>query len=446
MYHSDLFIKEIDGNCVLLMFCSILSLLVILILITHNIPLILPVALAQPSLHRPELQAEVVFQGLDFPTSMAFLGPNDILVLEKENGTVQRVLNGQMSSEPVLDVGVASKGERGMLGIATSGIETVNKQPYVFLFYTESATNTDGDDLVSEPVGNRVYRYSLDNGYLKDGELLLDLPAELTTNVTPYHNGGTVLVGPDESIYTVIGDLSTRRTQSQNFQDGPPPDDTSVIIRIDKEGNPVEGNPFEGVDNTRKYYAYGIRNSFGLDIDPVSGKLWNTENGPDYGDEINLVEPGFNSGALIVYGMSSVQKDFDPNKLVNFDGKGEYSDPEFVWNTPIGVTAIQFLDSEKYGKEYENDMLVGDVNNGNIYHFDLNIERTGLLLEGKLKDKIADNPREAEEVVFGKGFGGIMDMDMGPDGYLYILAITKFKDDNTGTIYRIVPISETSQG
>jgi glucose/arabinose dehydrogenase len=181
-----------------------------------------------------------------------------------------------------------------------------------------------------------------------------------------------------------------------------------------------------------------------MDIDPVSGNLWNTENGPGYGDEINLVEPGFNSGGGQIYGMSSIEPKFDSTVLVHFEGKGEYSDPEFVWNTTVGVTAIQFLDSDKYGEEYKNDMFVGDVNNGNIYHFDLNEDRTQLLLEGNLEDKIADIPREADEVIFGEGFGGITDLDIGADGYLYILAINRFHEDNTGTIYRIVPVSEAS--
>lgn len=418
---------------------------IILSLLTVNILLyaVLPDASAQPLINNYRFEVEVVYNGLSFPTSMSFLGPGDILVLEKENGTVHRIQNGQMSAQPILDVAVASKGERGMLGIAVGDTDNINDDlPHVYLFYTESSNNMDGGDIISEPLGNRIYKYRVDNGNLENRKLLLDLPAELTSSVTPYHNGGIVLVGPDESIYAVIGDLSTRKTQAQNFKDGPPPDGTSAIFRIDKEGNPVHGNPFENIHNLDKHYAYGIRNSYGMAIDPISGNLWNTENGPGYGDEINLVEPGFNSGGVHIYGMSSIQPNFDSAKLVHFEGKGMYSDPEFVWNTPVGVTAIQFLDSNKYGEEYKNDMFVGDVNNGNIYHFELNEDRTQLLLEGNLEDKIANVPGEVAEVIFGEGFGGITDIEIGPDGYLYILAINGFHEDNTGTIYRIVPTSE----
>ena len=107
-----------------------------------------------------------------------------------------------------------------------------------------------------------------------------------------------------------------------------------------------------------KYYAYGIRNGFGMDFDPISGNLWDTENGPSYGDEINLVQPGFNSGWAIIQGLWSPLDlnmsenilnlpagnrftETESHQLSNFNGKGKYSDPEFIWNQTIGVTALK---------------------------------------------------------------------------------------------------------
>jgi hypothetical protein len=78
-------------------------------------------------------------------------------------------------------------------------------------------------------------------------------------------------------------------------------------------------------------------------------------------------------------------------------------------------------------------MFVGDVHNGWIYHFDLNEDRTELVLEGPLADKIANTPEEMQETIFGEGFGGITDLEVGPDGYLYVVSIGQ------GAIYRIVP-------
>ena len=226
----------------------------------------IPSAVGQPTISDPKFKAELIFRGLDFPTGMAFLKTDDFLVSEKQNGTIQRITDGQISEKPLLDIPVASEGERGLLGIAVEEEDRNGQDPlYVFLYYTESATGKDDDNIAGEhdePLGNRVYRYELDHGELKNGKLLLDLPAVHPPHIIPFHNGGNLMIGPDHHIYLVIGDLNSRRTQSQNIRDGPEPDGTSTIYRITKDGEAVEGNPFEDIEGFDKYYAYGIRNSF----------------------------------------------------------------------------------------------------------------------------------------------------------------------------------------
>src|SRR4029079_4297598 len=142
-----------------------------------------------------------------------------------------------------------------------------------------------------------------------------------------------------------------------NFLNGSEPDGTGGILRISQDGQIVKNGPFaranaegetsgaNGHSMLKYYYAYGIRNSFGIDFDPVTKKLWDTENGPTYGDEINLVEPGFNSGWLRAMGIwqvhgrspgpivsSSINP---PSNLVldfsNGEEKGKYRSPEFTW-------------------------------------------------------------------------------------------------------------------
>jgi glucose/arabinose dehydrogenase/peptidoglycan/xylan/chitin deacetylase (PgdA/CDA1 family) len=253
----------------------------------------------------PNLRIEPVAKGLDFPTSMALLGPDDILVLEKESGIIKRIVNGTILPEPVLDVNVAIQEGRGMLGIALAKSEN---NTYAFTYYTESGGQKDGDDLEGiEPAGNRLYRYEWQDGKLVNPKLLLDLPAStMKKDGLPAHIGGKVAIAPDQSVYVVIGDVGAiaagHKTLAQNVNQGPPPDGTSGILRVNWDGETVgrgilgDGHPLD------KYYAYGIRNSFGIAFDPVTGKLWDTENGPEFGDEINLVEPGFNSGYLVVQG------------------------------------------------------------------------------------------------------------------------------------------------
>lgn len=112
----------------------------------------------------------------------------------------------------------------------------------------------------------------------------------------------------------------------------------------------------------------------------------------------------------------------DNRYLVNFDGRGKYSPPEFIWNRTTSATAIKFLESSNYGIEYENDLFVADSNNGYLYHFDLTSDRTVLLLNGYLRDRVANSSQELEDIIFAENFGVITDMDLGPDGYLYILS------------------------
>jgi aldose sugar dehydrogenase len=401
-----------------------------------------------PTIHDPNLAVETVFEGIAYPTSMAFLGPDDILVLEKNNGTVRRIVNGNMLEEPLLDVNVANKGERGMLGIAISKKESNDvdeSKVYVFLYYTETRSK-DGEDLeeVGFVLGNRLYRYELDDNKLINPILLLDLPGEPGDN----HQSGVILNGPDQNVYLIIGDVS-HFNKAQNKIKGSEPDGTSAILRITQDGKAIQDNKNLGdKDPLNKYYAYGIRNSFGMDFDPVTGNLWDTENGPEFGDEINLVEPGFNSGWRKVQGIWELNETknrigiFDEHskgKLVDFDGKGNYSSPEFVWNLRVGPSALKFFNSDKLGKQYENDILVGDVNLERIIHFDLNNDRTELKLGGALEDKIANSQEELDNITFLRDAGRITDLDVGPDGNLYVLSHSSNDIQNlrTGTIFKI---------
>ena len=427
-----------------------------------------------PIINDRNLKAQIVFKGIGYPTTMAFLGPDDILVLEKNTGMVKRIVNDVMLKKPLLDVSVANQNERGMLGIAVAPVRQANIPRYVFLYYTEAAVEGEDDCpkptqciLGHEPLGNRLYRYEWadNNTKLINPKQLLDLPA----GPPAWHNGGKVIVGPDDNIYFPIGDKNYR-SKTQNTQKNPDSNGTSAIYRITQDGKAVGGKGIiSNKDPLDKYYAYGIRNSFGIDFDPVTKKLWDTENGPGYGDEINLVEPGFNSGWIKVQGFWQQLKNQTivkvigtPKGLVDFNGNGKYSPSEFTWNETVGPTAIKFLHSDKLGKQYQNTIFVGDVDTGNLYNFKLNPQRTALLLDGKLADKVADNPDELSSVIFGKGFGGITDIQVGPDGYLYVLSLYQGSDDcgvktnNShciaygsslpGTIFRIVPARIVVEG
>jgi aldose sugar dehydrogenase len=388
-------------------------------------------ATSTPTVRDSNLEVQTVTTGLSLPTSMAFLGLNDILVLEKNTGMVKRIKDGTVLPRPLLDVNVATESERGLLGIDVVKIRSFQKFSlyHVFLYYTKARSSDGGT-----PIANQLVRYLLIShpalgpaqGIMAAPRLLLNLPV----TPGPNHDGGKVTIGPDRNVYTVLGDLN-RETQAQNFENGPSPDGTSGILRVTQRGNTVGNGILGSTDPLNKYFAYGIRNSFGIDFDPVTGRLWDTENGPD-DDEINLLEPGFNSGWEDIMGMAPEGFDFD--NLVSFGGRGSYSDPEFVWTQSVAPTALEFLTSSKLGIQHQNDMFVGDFNNGRIYRFDLNPERTGLVLFGVLADKIANPDSETQSVIFGEGFGGVTDLKVGlGDGHLYVLSI------GNGAVYKILP-------
>lgn len=151
--------------------------------------------------------------------------------------------------------------------------------------------------------------------------------------------------------------------------------------------------------------------------------MWDTENGEERYDEINLVEPGFNSGWYKLVGPTSRNNNSIAD-LVVFNGS-HYSNPIFTWYFPIGITDIEFYKSQKLGKEFENNIFVGDINTGNLYFFKLNSSRTGINIDKcneEILDLVADNLTESEKFIFAEGFDGrISDIETGSDGNLYIL-------------------------
>jgi glucose/arabinose dehydrogenase len=408
-----------------------------------------------------DLKIELVYKGLEYPSNMAFLNSTDILVLEKNNGQVRLIHDGSIQQDPVLDVTVTTDDESGLLGIDVSKDSNEGNKSFAFVYYTEAQGDVEKEGAVE--IGNRLYKYEIStdgSGHTKliNPELLLSVPPSPGT----HHNGGIVLIGPDDNLYVVIGDLEDHLTYMQNVKTGAAFENSSIVYRLSKDGNPVKDGPLNSSAVPSGVYAYGIRNSYGMDFDPLTGKLWDSENGPGFGDEINLIDPGFNSGwnkiqgfwkADTYFGGEYVSSDSVPKTdLVNLSENSTYSHPEFAWNQTVGITAIRFIDSEQLGKDYQYDLFAADINNGNIYHFDLtnnnnnssnistvdnksDTNRVSLLLDEQLSDKIANSTEESNEALFATGFAGVTDLEIGPDGYLYILTFHK----SQGSIYRIVP-------
>jgi glucose/arabinose dehydrogenase len=324
-----------------------------------------------PTLVDPTLAVRTVTSGLVQPTGMAFLGPNDLLVIEKASGKVQRIVNGSIQSTP-LDLAVNSASERGLLGITLD--PRFPSMPFVYLYWTESTTGADSTVLGETTLlGNRVDRYLWDGKTLTFDRNIIRLRAlqdDATNGVARgNHDGGVIRFGPDEKLYVFIGDVG-RRGQMQNLPDGhgcnavpcptipqgnladdqfggPEPDDahlTGVILRLNSDGSTPHDNPFfragelrggQPGANLQKVFAYGVRNGFGMAFDPVSGHLWDAQNGDDSFSEINLVEPGANLGWVQVMGPLSRLEQFKAIETsAQFEGLQQARwPPRYIANT-----------------------------------------------------------------------------------------------------------------
>jgi glucose/arabinose dehydrogenase len=281
-----------------------------------------------PVLLDTNLVLTTIVTNLQTPTSMAFLNRNDFFVLEKASGQVKRIQN-ETNVTTVLDLAVNSASERGLLGIALH--PRFPRNPGVYLYWTESSTGADSTELGEVSLlANRVDRFHWNGSTLVFETNVIRLHAFQMDQGQPLrgnHNGGVIRFGPDGKLYIYIGD-NGRRGQMQNLPDGPGPDGnmpddqfggpepdnahlTGVILRLNDDGTTPLGNPFfragalrggEAGTNLQKVFAFGIRNGFGMAFDPISGQLWEAQNGDDSFTEINMVEPGANLGWVQVMG------------------------------------------------------------------------------------------------------------------------------------------------
>src|SRR5688572_4763091 len=485
-----------------------------------------------PTLLDRNLRLSTAVAGLELPTSIAFLGDDDLLVLEKDSGKVKRVVDGDVTGT-VLDLAVNNFSERGLIGITLHPQFPAN--PGVYLFWScrtagppadpfeapaqtcsdDNLLGADTNDVLAAPLlGNRIDRFTWDGSALTWDRRLITLrsfqndggpePPGQGDGAQPSrgnHDGGIIEFGPDGKLYAIFGDVG-RRGALQNLPCGPTstecpgdvtPDDqfggpdaddahfAGVILRLNPDGTAPSDNPFfaagaavggEAGANLKKTFAYGIRNSFGMDFDPVSGRLWQQENGEDAFDEVNRVDPGMNSGWIQLAGPSSRVAQFreiettslhhedfpnlqqfrwGPENIATTPSEAlsrlhvvpgsHYSEPEFSWKYVLAPSAIGFQDGRGLGPQYAGDLFMGfstlDTLGGPLFRFNLTGNRRAIAVDDpRLGDRVADNltfheMTESESLLVGTDFGIVTDIETGPDGHLYVVSLLD------GAIYEI---------
>jgi glucose/arabinose dehydrogenase len=319
-------------------------------------------------------RVETFLSNLNFPVTMAFAPDGRLFFNELRTGQVRVVVNGVLQAQPFATVPVEISGERGLLGLAFDPQFASNRFVYV---------------LLSDPSGvQRVVRFTDDNGTGINPTIIIDnLPSAFN------HNGGNIGFGPDGFLYVTIGDSGN----PANAQD---PDSLSgKLLRYNSNGTVVATNPF-GPNNPA--FNLGLRNSFDFTFHPQGGTVYASENGPNCDDEINRVVAGGNYG-------------WRPNYPCG-DTSTQFIAPLIRFTPPIAPTGITFYTGTVF-PQFTGSLFMADLNEGRVRRFVVNESMAGQI--------------SSSEIVVDGGFGGLVDIIQGPDGFLYF--------SSTTAIHRIVP-------
>ncbi len=444
-----------------------------------------------PAMTDDALGVEPVVTGLTEPTGLAFLADDDFFVIEKSTGQVKRVQGGE-AGEPVLDLAVNFFDERGLLGIALHPDFASNG--YTYLYWTSSGAgegeagmlgpDTDVETELPE-LGNRVDRFVWDGEQLTWDRNIVQmrsntLDTDTSGRIRGNHDAGPLVFGQDGTLFIVNGDQNLRG-ELQNIDGAGGLDAanwTGVVLRVNDDGSIPQDNPFvpaasaldgESAENLARIWAYGVRNSFGLAIHPDTGDLWQTENGDDSWDEVNIFPGGANSGWWQLMGPSerfdeyrqietesedgTDNPDVPPDqlaesgeealsRLVEYEGSS-FVEPVFAWKYPVAVTSIALVTDDALGDSSANTAWMGTVLTDSLYRYPLAEDGSGFDFgdDAGLADLVDDNVQkgdvgESADYVVGTGFGVVTHIVQGPDGLLYVSSISN------GAVYRIGPAGE----
>jgi glucose/arabinose dehydrogenase len=317
-----------------------------------------------------------VADGLNGPAGFTFLPDGRIVYLERGTGNVQ-ILNPRTKTDHRFFTipGVNGEGERGTLGVAVGPGWPNPRSLYVYV------TRSAGGSLKNQIV--KITRSSRGTSM----RVLLSQPA----SSDPYHNGGRILFGPDGMLYAIIGDghdSSNSQDLSGNLR--------GKILRMTPSGGVPSNNPIPG----SRIFAFGIRNSFGFTFDPATGRLWETENGPECNDEINLIVGGGNFG----WGPNETCQGASPGNTNNSGPKPRHL-PKLLFEGTIGITGDAFCDGCGLGATLEGQLFFGDVKSGTLRRISMNAAGS---------DVVGD----AVTVLLAPG-GAIYSMETAPNGHIY---------------------------
>jgi glucose/arabinose dehydrogenase len=337
-----------------------------------------------PALRRVTVKAVPVKTGMNSPSAFTFSPDGRIWFLEKDTGRLRvlRPSSGRIRTVTTISITAGTAGtERGALGVALH--PAWPKKRFVYVYATR--------DLPGGGRQNQVVRLHLAGGHVTGRRILLRSPVDGSTN----HNGGRILFGPDRKLYIEIGDGGSEYPKdprhAQNLSEM-----RGKILRIRPDGTIPSTNPFGTA-----VWAFGVRNSFGFTFDPWTDRLWDTQNGPECNDEINLVKRGAN----LAWGPHQSCGSLPTPRDTNRDGPRPRTLPKYWFVTPIAITGAEFCHGCHLGAALRGDLLFGAASDGVVRALDLNAARNDVAGTARV---VVDVPMDVHS------------MEVAPSGRIYV--------------------------
>jgi aldose sugar dehydrogenase len=358
----------------------------------------------------PQVRLVVVARGLSHPWGLVFLPDGRLLVTERD-GRLRVISDGVLNPEPVS--GVPAVHARGLAGLMDVAIHPqFSENGLVYLTYSKPVGPGEND--------RTEVRVALARGRL-DGMALRDVRDLFVSD--PVGGGGTaasrVVFGRDGTLFMTVGGAFGAGAGGRRAQD--PANTIGKLVRLDDDGGIPDDNPFVGQDGFRpEVFSSGHRNQLGLTVHPDTGALWAHENGPQGGDEVNLIRAGANYGWPVV----SHSREYSGGRVAARTYAEGMAPPEIVWLPAIAPSGMVFYDGDRF-PGWKGNLFVGALRIGSI-------RNTGHLQRIVFNEEGQEARRESLLTELRQR---IRDVRQGPDGLLYVLT-----DADEAALLRVEPV------
>jgi aldose sugar dehydrogenase len=341
-----------------------------------------------------------VLKGLSHPWSLAFLPSGDMLVTERP-GRLRMVRKMILDPKPIAGIPeVFNKSLGGLMDIALHPRFSENR--LVYLTFTK-------------PMGARGHTTALIRGRLQD-MALVDVKELIVADAVGNGPaaGAPIVFGRDGLLYMGVGGAVDAVAQKTDSHFG-------KMLRLRDDASVPPDNPFVGRKEYKpEIFSLGHRNMLGLTVHPVTGAVWENENGPLGGDEVNILKPGANYGWPLV----SHGRQYSGARVSDQISRAGLEDPELVWVPSIAISGMTFYTGDRFPR-WKHNLLVGGLQFGGIL-------RTGQMHRIVFNEKWEEIRREA---LFVELRQRIRNVRQGPDGLLYLLT-----DEDDGAILKLEPV------